>query len=132
MQNENKQLTLDNAIELFAQWRTTRSKQQKIPDELWSIVHNLTGRYPLSTILNKLGLNHSQYRASCSNSTSSDNAVSFIGLDVETNSHTQQVLSVKPVNTSCDIELKKPNGTTLIIHNASEQVLSSLVQSFVV
>ena len=131
MQSENKQLTLDNAVELFTNWRSSRSKQHKIPDELWSVVHDLTQRYPLSTVLNKLGLTHTQYRASCNTTAHMDNKVSFIGLDVETNSHTQQVLSVKPINTCCDVELKKPNGTTLIIHNASEQMLSSLVESFV-
>lgn len=58
MQSENKQLTLDNAVELFTNWRFSRSKQHKIPDELWSVVHDLTKRYPLSTVLNKLGLTH--------------------------------------------------------------------------
>lgn len=130
MQQAHKQPTLEDAINIFAQWRAERPKMQRIPKDLWAVVHSLSDRYQLSTVLNKLGLSHAQYRANCP-SQDKESEASFIGFDIEANTRTQQVLSVKPVNSCCDIELKKPNGTTLIIHNASEQVMASLIQSFV-
>jgi hypothetical protein len=53
-------LTLSDVKQHFDHWRTTRIKQSKIPDSLWSEVKTLIGRYPTSQITTALRVNAHQ------------------------------------------------------------------------
>lgn len=56
-------LTLNDVKQHFDHWRTTRIKQSKIPDSLWSEVKTLIGRYPISQIITALRVNAHQISA---------------------------------------------------------------------
>ena len=57
--------TLEEVGQLFDHWRTHKTGQPKIPDELWEAAVSLTEQYSISEITDYLKLNRSQFRQEC-------------------------------------------------------------------
>ena len=132
-------LSLSQVIDEFKEWRASRKKQSRIPDHLWKHVIPLLADHPRSTVLGRLGISHGQLKKHLNRHNSKPQP------KVETHNRSNPKVAVILLNASfhlirstqqitmpcCDIELKKPNGTTLHIKMAGQALLSSLIRSFI-
>ena len=130
-------LSLSQVIDEFKEWRTSRKKQSRIPDYLWKRVIPLLTDHPRSTVLGRLGISHGQLKKHLNRKnpkpqykleaqTSKPKDCDFI----ECKLPLDKIIPTKSMP-CCDIELKKPNGTTLHIKMAGQALLSSLIRSFI-
>ncbi len=60
---EHRALSLTEVSANFEQWRATRTKKSKIPDELWQQAIPLLKKYAKSKICHALKLNGGQFNA---------------------------------------------------------------------
>ena len=124
-------LSLSQVIDEFKEWRASREKQSRIPNYLWSHVIPLLSSHPRTIVLGRLGISHgqlkkhlnlegskSQYKAE--EQTSKPKGFDFI----ECKLPLDKIVPIEDMP-CCDIELKKPNGTTLLIKMANQTLLSS-------
>ena len=130
-------LSLSQVIDEFKEWRTSRKKQSRIPDHLWKHVIPLLADHPRSTVLGRLGISHVQLKKHLNRQNPKPQS------KAEVHSHKScsydfiesklPLEKITPTNNMpcCDIELKKPNGTTLLIKMADQALLSSLIRSFI-
>ena len=130
-------LSLSQVIDEFKEWRTSRKKQSRIPDHLWKHVTPLLADHPRSTVLGRLGISHGQLKKHLNRQnpkpkykveaqTSKPKDCDFI----ECKLPLDKIIPTESMP-CCDIELKKPNGTTLLIKMADQALLSSLIRSFI-
>ena len=130
-------LSLSQVIDEFKEWRTSRKKKSRIPDHLWKHVIPLLTDHPRSTVLGRLGISHGQLKKHLNRQNPKPK------YKVETQIYKPKdcgfiecklpLDKIIPTKTMpcCDIELKKPNGTTLLIKMAGPALLSSLIRSFI-
>ena len=130
-------LPLSQVIDEFKEWRTSRKKQSRIPDYLWKHVIPLLTDHPRSTVLGRLGISHGQLKKHLNRQNSKPQS------KAEVHSHKScsydfiecklPLDKINPTNNMpcVDIELKTPNGTTLLIKMADQALLSSLIRSFI-
>jgi len=125
--------TLAAVEALFSDWRATRSGKSRIPAHLWEAVFSLTKDYPTSKILGRLGISRAQFRKQQPPAQSlAKETYSFANLDIRADESLQPVVHVPSIIADhCEIEIKRPDGVSLSIRNANEQLLSTIVASFV-
>ena len=58
-------LTLEQVAAQFAYWRRTRTKRGRTPQDLIDQAVALRTHYPVSQIIQTLGLNHADYKKHC-------------------------------------------------------------------
>ena len=130
-------LSLSQVIDEFQEWRTSRKKQSRIPDYLWKRVIPLLPDHPRLTVLGHLGISHGQLKKYLNRQipkpkykveaqTSKPKDCDFI----ECKLPLDKIIPTESMP-CCDIEIKKPNGTTLLIKMAGPALLSSLIRSFI-
>ena len=130
-------LSLYQVIDEFKEWRASREKQSRIPDHLWKHVIPLLSDHPQSAVLRRLGISSGQLKKHLNRQnpkpqykveaqTSKPKGCDFIECKLPFD-------KIVPTETMpcCDIELKKPNGATLLIKMANQTLLSSLIRSFI-
>lgn len=137
-------LTLDEVRSKFQQWRSTRnSSREKIPDYLWTDVINLIGSHSACEITRILGLNHTQLKTKLNEITQAElNQVGLSNPFIEVGSDSKQT----PVNNSSPsrvampvpldehagpIEIKRSDGSSLIIQALPINSIQSLIQAFI-
>ena len=118
--------SLDKVKQEFTEWRAQRPRMGKIPTRLWDLVLPLLDDYPRSMISRVLGISASQIR----NNVDSDK-VTFVEA-----ANSQQQSQPKPSRAAgseqcCEVELKRPCGSTLMISSLPISVLATLIPSFV-
>ena len=130
-------LSLSQVIDEFKEWRTSRKKQSRIPDYLWKHVIPLLADHPRSTVLGRLGISHGQLKKHLNRHNSKPQykveAQTSKPKDFDFIECKLPLYKIIPTECMpcCDIELKKPNGTTLLIKMADQALLSSLIRSFI-
>jgi len=119
-----QQLTLEQVQTKFENWRKTRVKRGKIPDDLWLQAIELTKTIKTTTIAYALRLNHSDFKAKTkslsvkallSPTKSSEKPVTFLQVNQEP---AQNVI----VSEGTLIELKRSDGTNMSFKASSLQV----------
>ena len=118
-------LTLEDVKGRFEDWRCSRDRMGKIPDDLRSDAASLTERYSKTDIIRELRLNGSQLRHFLTirqkSVTSPTPSPSFLEIP----------LPPAPVHQPpCPVELKNAKGLTLRLQNCSEHQFSKLLQTF--
>ena len=133
------QRPLGDVKEFFEQWRKKATKTDKIPDELWDQVIELSPHYHQSTILSALKITAIQlecyikYRSSSPKS----NLLPHPGSDTKRESahFVQAIMETPPAADEHinyhDVELTRSNGTTLKIEAISNQDIFKLVNEFI-
>jgi hypothetical protein len=130
-------LSLSQVIDEFKEWRASRVKQSRIPDHLWKHVIPLLSDHPRSTVLGRLGISHGQLKKHMNIQSSMPQSKAEIQAH-KSGGHgfiecKLPLDKITPTDSlpCCDIELKKPNGATLLIKMANQTLLSSLIRSFI-
>lgn len=137
MNTSTQPLTLNKVKQEFDDWRCQRGKVGSFPDELWRATVDLLDHHSSAEIIRELRITKGQledrkqrYRPT---EISKDQ---FIDLGTTNNilsnpiddvKVTQQSLS--PLLTS-SIELRKPDGTTLTIHELHQTEVKALITTF--
>ena len=137
MDYEHEHLPLSQVIDEFKEWCTSRKKQSRTADNLWKHVISLLTYHPRSTVLGRLGISHGQLKKHLNRK----NSKSKYKVEAQTSKPKDfdfvecklPLDKIIPTESMpcCDIELKKPNGTTLLIKMAGQALLSSLIKSFI-
>lgn len=138
----NQPLTIEQVKQQFNDWRSQRGKMGSFPDGLWMNAVNLLDHYDSLNVIRELGITRKQLndRAMRYSKIEANNDPSFVELEVTNNIQEQRVVeaksvthsttSSKPIDTSSSIELRKPDGTTLVIHDLARSDVQALVTTF--
>jgi hypothetical protein len=116
---------LDEAKKHITHWRQTRTKLRPIPELVWDAVLPLVDKYSHATISKELGLSYEQLRSKLAERKKQSQTArnSFVAIDLP------QVLSNEKTG-SYKIHLSKPDGMTLIIDGANQQLIHEMVSYF--
>ena len=137
MSTVSHSLSLDDVKQQFNDWRSQRGKIGSFPEELWRAAVALLQHYNASDIIRELRITKQQLddrKNRYQDIQLSDNA--FVDLEVTNNIQENRVVKAKltqqsiPEPFSSGIELRKPDGTTLIINELPRQELHALVTTF--
>ena len=113
----------------FDHWRVTREKRSKIPDDLWTKVKLLVGKYSLTTITKALSINTNQMREHID----LNNEINFIEVVTDTKINSQ-IPDHHTINTenkiTCSIELHRSTGGILKIMDYPIESLPMLISTF--
>jgi hypothetical protein len=120
--------TLEEAKKAIADWRATRIKRRPIPDRVWDVVLPLVNQHPYSTISRELGLSYQQIKNKLAtrNEDSLVKKNSFVSVNLAS-----ALFNDEQQNHAYKIALTKPNGVSLVIDGASQQLITDIVASFV-
>jgi len=126
----SSQRTLEEVKAEFKRWRVERKhSRQAIPQYLWQLVKQLTGRYKSSEISRELGLNHQQFKAKVGNTKSKPTKAT-----AKSSSTPHELVTFAPVNmpmmmqSGLSVELKQPDGQTIVLHANSDAAIASIVE----
>lgn len=139
----NRPLTIEQVKQQFNDWRAQRGKLGSFPDELWENAVGLLDEYGSTRVIRALGITRKQLNdrvvrhSKIGNTTNAD----FVELEITNNIQEQRVVEAKSVmhsatssvstnDSSSSIELKKPDGTTLTIHDLCRADVQNLVTTF--
>ena len=117
---------LTSVKEAFSHWRTTRTKQSKIPDYLWEQVKGLLNDYTLGKICSTLSISTVQIRNKLI--PEDDGAIQFVEV--------RERLPVVPMQTHseqsdvCAIELHRPCGSIFKVNTMPLSLVSQLIVNF--
>ena len=125
------------AIKAFKDWRSTREKLCRIPEDLWKIAARLSPQYPINTICNNLGLNWGTLKKKIDHfslSANTDHPVtplkqpSFVELKLNSQELASSFFSNDPASASprCVVELTKPDGTVMKIFSSNDSPINLL------
>jgi hypothetical protein len=117
---ESLRVELDN-------WRSTRTKQGRIPDDLWTKAISLLGKYSMSQLSRELRVSNAQIRAKLNllNKPKSAASEPFIEVPIPSLKHEST-----EVNLGSRIEIKRADGASMVIEHLNEQSLSNLLSKF--
>ncbi len=121
-------LDLEAVQKEFANWRASRAKVGKIPQYLWEQVWEIVDDYSTGEITKSLGLSGSQIsakRKEISDINKNSPASNFLELTLP-QCTPYSGLSVIAHN----LQLKRPDGMTLIIEQLSEQMVLQVLNDF--
>lgn len=139
MNTPNQHLTIEQVKQQFNDWRSHRGKLGSFPDELWINAVNLLEHYDSLSIIHELGITRKQLNDRTMRHSKITDCNNFVELDVANNINEQCVVATKYTNDtipqislepSSSIELRKPNGTMLVIHDLSRSDVQALVATF--
>jgi hypothetical protein len=122
---KNSQLSsLEEVAQQFEQWRATRIKRSRIPDELRKLIAPLMNQYGHNKIASSLRINHAQLK---------EYTLPFV-----TNSQKEQphfiecplpMMPVLPIE-NCTLEIVCKNGSTVKIKGLTCAQIQSLIPSW--
>lgn len=123
----NKEIDkLTSVKEAFTHWRTTRTKQNKIPDYLWEQVKGLLNYYTLGKICSTLNISTVQIRNKLI--PEDDVAIQFVEI--------KERLPMVPMpdqseqSDVCAIELHRPCGSIFKVNTMPLSLVSQLIVNF--
>jgi hypothetical protein len=139
----NQSLTIESVKKQFNDWRAQRGKMGSFPDDLWVNAVSLLDEYGATRVIRDLGITRKQLNdrvmrhSKIGDTTNTD----FVELKITNNIQEQRVVEAKSVmhsttssvatnDSSSSIELKKPDGTTLTIHDLCRADVQTLVTTF--
>lgn len=113
---------LDAVREAFNQWRSTRTRRQRIPEELWQAAAELSESHSLCQIATELKLDYNRLRRRIQERSPHGQPSQFIEV------HMDQILSAN----QCTLHLRSPAGFELTVHacTAFESQLPHLIDRF--
>jgi hypothetical protein len=120
--------SLNEVKQRFSDWRSTRSKHSRIPDELWGKVLDLANHYALEEISSSLNISIKQIQAKLAMVA---NTVTFVQAQAVSSPVTQPSISTDIHTGTCLIELHRPDGSKLVIRELSMTALSTIVTQFI-
>lgn len=137
MNTSAQPLTLDAVKQQFDDWRSQRGTVGSFPEELWRSAIDLLDHYSVKEITRELKITKAQLEdrkqryqpAPISNK-------SFVDLEVTNNTAGHRIDEVKvtpqlpPLRTTSSIELRKPDGITLTIHELHQTEIQALITTF--
>jgi len=120
-------LTLEQVATQFTHWRRTRTKRGRTPQDLIDQAVALRTHYPVSQIIQTLGLNHADYKKHCHRAGTGSQteliaAATFVPVSTSEPAWTQ--------SSAMSLTLSHPDGRCLQVQGVTEPALQSLVQSF--
>jgi len=129
----SSKLTLEEVKAEFERWRTERkNSRQTIPQYLWPLVKQLTGRYKSTEIARELRLNHQQFKAHVGNTKIKQTKTA------KASSTPHELITFAPVNMpmtiqqpALTVELKQPDGQTIVLHANSDAAIASIVERLI-
>lgn len=121
-------LSLNEVNQRFSDWRSTRNKHSRIPDELWGNVLDLIGHYSLDEISSSLNISTKQIQARLNNSV---NSVTFVQAQAVSSPVKQSSISTDTHAGTCLIELHRVDGGKLVIRDLPMTALSTIVTQFI-
>jgi len=140
MNTSNQPLTIEQVKQQFNDWRSQRGKLGSFPDELWANAVDLLDRYNSLNIIRELGITRKQLNDRTMRHSKISDAPNLVELQVTNNIQEQRVVEAKSVTHTTtstptiepgsSIELRKPDGTTLTIHDLARTDVQSLVSTF--
>jgi len=140
MSTQNQPLTIEQVKQQFNSWRSQRGKLGSFPDELWANAVDLLDRYESINVIRELGVTRKQLNDRTMRHSKISDTSNFVELAITNNIKEQRVVEAKSVThttTSApsiepvsSIELRKPDGTTLTIHDLARTDVQSLVSTF--
>ena len=139
----NQSLTIEEVKKQCNDWRAQRGKMGSFPDELWVKAVSLLDHYGSTRVIRDLGITRNQLndRVVRHSKIGDDGNANFVELEITNNIQEQRVIQTNSVAHSAalqstaeansSIELKKPDGTILTIHNLCRSDVQSLVTTFI-
>lgn len=122
-------LTLDSVQRDFKAWRASKTKRAKIPEALWDKTLKLLEHYPVSRVVQDLRLSGGQVSARRKQQSEANAAT----LPVKKSVNFLE-LNMPPLNnvqiSSNRLEIKRPDGVTLIIEQLAEQTMLQILNQF--
>lgn len=118
-------LTLEQVATQFTHWRRTRKKLGKTPQNLIDQAVALRAHYPVSQIIQALGLNHRDYQNHCRRSQDPASAAPIATRFVPV---TTTVDEAK--DTTLSLTLSHPDGQRLQIQGLTQSTVQHIVQGF--
>ncbi len=118
--------SLDKVKQAFDDWRQQRPKRCPIPAYLWDMVKPLLDEYPKHIVSRSLGLSSSQIKNNVINP-----KLTFVEAVPAKVNDRHETDTTKDNQQCCDIELKRPCGSVLMINALPIPVISTLIPSFV-
>ena len=130
--NMDQSFTLDSVYDEFNQWRSTRTKQGRIPDNLWAKAIHLLEHHSMTEISRSLRVSHeqitaklNQYRSIKSENNIIEESSPFVEVSLPSIKHEQTDIQL-----GSRIELKRADGASMIIEHLSDQALTNLLATF--
>jgi len=140
MNTSNQALTIEQVKQQFNNWRAKRGKLGSFPDELWINAVSLLEHYGATNIIRDLGITRKQLNDRTMRHSKISDAPNFVELEITNNIQEQRVVEAKsvthsttsssPIESRPSIELRKPDGTTLTIHDFGRTDVQALVSTF--
>ncbi len=141
------EITLEFVKEEFAQWRRHRHHRDKIPDPLWTYIHQLTKHYKINDITRGLGLNRHDMLDQLNKKfpTSFQNpSLDFIHVPLQGFESLPPLTQQKTVSDAASeqpdcpisksltmLEVKRADGTIFIFHRLSSDHITSMMNRLV-
>lgn len=139
--DQQHKLSLDEVKAKFQHWRDTRSNsRERIPEFLWSEALQLIGSYPAYEITSALGLNHTQLKTKLNEAAQAElNKIGLSNPFIEVGDHSKAALIDKPprseetilLDHAGPVEIKRSDGSVLIIQALPINSIHSLIQAFI-
>jgi len=120
--------TLETVRIEIEHWRGTREKSGRIPNRIWSQAIRLLDKHSMSEICRVLRLSHTQLKNKIKKHDPFTIKTDTPFYEVAMPSIKQQQTDIK-LGTS--IEIKRPDGTLVIIKHLSDPVIINMISSFV-
>ena len=110
------------------QWRTTRSKQGKIPEVLWQQILALLNHYSIGRLTNVLRISSGQIK----------NKMQQASISAKVNSKQDKFLSItipgsvskKEPQSSSKVEIRRPDGAVLVIEQLDLTIFTHVLTQF--
>ena len=129
-------LTLETVAEHFEQWRSSKKKRERIPEQLWQEAIDLLNRYGISQVTRTLRLSGSDLnkrrgmtararRAKLTKTKDTRRDTAFVEIDPQAVAQSSE----RNATTSW-LELQRPDGLRLRIHPGERRELLTLVDCF--
>ena len=119
----SKLSSLEEVAQQFEQWRATRVKRSKIPDELWRLVAPLMNHYGHNKIASTLRVNHAQLK---------EHTLPFLANPQQApTTFVECPLPIIPMfsTENCTVEIACKNGSTVKINGLTSMQIQSLLPS---
>lgn len=111
---------IERARKKFQHWRSQKSSNDRIPEELWDLALNLTKNHPVGRVASRLALDYCHLKALKQKQTNFSskefNKSPFIRLNV---SESDQSLSLSKENCDCIMEFFISNGNRIKIYSSA-------------
>lgn len=116
--------SLEEVAQQFEQWRATRVKRGRIPNDLWASVAPLMNQYGHNKIASSLKINHAQLK---------EHTLPFLTNSQEEQPHFIEcplpMMPVSPIE-NCTLEIVCKNGSTVKINGLTLMQIQSLIPSW--